>query len=56
MNFLKKLALATSLGTIFQYHSPDSAYTNAFLTHLRQEPIQKPSFHCYFPAVNFVST
>jgi len=32
MNFLKKLALATSLGTIFQYHSPDSAYTNAFLT------------------------
>ena len=32
MNFLKKLGLATSSGIIFQYPSPDSAYTNDFST------------------------
>ncbi|AEJ02905.1 hypothetical protein Nit79A3_3170 [Nitrosomonas sp. Is79A3] len=30
MNFLKKLALTTSPGSVFQYPSPDSAYTNVF--------------------------
>lgn len=32
MNFLKKLALATSSGTIFQYPSHDSTYTDDFST------------------------
>jgi len=42
MNFLKKLALATSSGSFFQYSSPDSTYTNTFSLCLRY--LQKPIY------------